>query len=331
MTDRQLNFLRMWPVARGVMDLNPNPAIWDTNDWVVQSKARAQQAFDEILALAGLTEADLHGATEEKLNLWSDTAKLGVHLNVGTKAWAMNKTPKDLVLAAAMHYQKSDLDSGAIQEVLVRMNFIKGKVALIPVLDLVKVNILPSEITTYATKIDALTLANPQWRIAVSVRAANRGQIIEKFKVFKAEIGVLDGLVHTYRYTQGVFVAAYDNGRKILDLGKGAKTDEAILHPREHIAWFHNKYLPGDTLTLRNHSILAKIKAYLSDSTDVPATGGFEIDPEHEFKMEIPTDFNGPFGHYIIIVSMSDTDDASVTGILAKGKSDSDAPSPPLT
>ena len=330
MTIAHYNYLRMIVTSRGVLDFGDYHLIWDGNDWVVAAKADVQTILDRILANEGITEEDLHGNTTNKETLWLDTAKLGVHMNIGTKVWAENTTPAQPILAAAMHYQISDLDRGAIMDVLVKLNFIKGKVALIPVLDLPKVTITPLEITTFNQKIIDLTAAAPLFRIKQVVKNATKGDINADFTLLRAAKGKQDRLIHTYKLTQGTFVSAYDNGSKIIDLGKGATTAEAMLHPRGHVAWLHNEYLPGDTLTLRNHSILAKIKVFVSDTTDVPTTGGFELNPETEFKLEIPKDLNCPFGHYIIIVSMSDTDDAHVTGILAKGKSSSDAPAPPL-
>ena len=330
MTDRNLNYLRMYLVQRGVLDLTVNASIWSGNTYVVAAKAGAQAIFDQILLDSGLTEADLHPNTTNKEQLWLTTAEMGVHMSIGTKAWAENKTTPDPILAAVMHYTMSDLTECAIQDALTKMNFIAVKVATIPILELPNVNITPLQITAYTADITALTLANPQFRIAQVMKSAANTDIVTQFVLLKKAIAKQDNLIHTYKIGHPTFVTAYDNGRKIIDLGKTMKAEEAILHPREHVAWFHNKYLPGDTLTLRNHSILAKIKVFLSDTTDVPTTGGFEIDPEHEFKMAIPTDFQCPFGHYIIIVSLSDTDDAHITGILAKGKSSSQAPSPPL-
>ncbi len=320
----------MVPVERGVLDIPTNSAIWIGNTFVVQAKAKVQQIFDQILLDAGLTEADLHGNTTNKEQLWKDTATMGVHMNIGTKAWAENTTPEQPVLAEAMHYTYTDLTQCAIQEALVKMNFILGKVNAIPVLELPNVNITPLQITTYTSDIAALTLANPQFRIAQVVKSAATGDIVAQMKLLKKAMKKQDNLIHTYRLLHGTFVTTYDNGRKIIDLGKTMKTEEDVLHPGEHVAWFHNKYLPGDTLTLRNHSVLASVKVFISDGTTVPATGGYVLAPDSEIKLSIPDDFGGVFGHNVIVESLSATDDAHVTGILAKGKSSSSAPTPPL-
>ena len=330
MTDKQLNILRMVVVETGLLDTTTNFAIWNGNTYVVAAKAAVKSIFDQIMADAGITEADLHGDTVNKELLWDDTVKLGVHMNLGVKAWAENKTVPDLVLAGMMHYSKTDMKHCTIQESLISLNFISGKVGLIPILDLPNVNITALHITEFTTKIGTLTAAAPQFRIAQVGQSAATGDIATLFPMLRAALKKQDTLIHTYRLGHKVFVESYDNGRKILDYGKGAKTEEAVLHPREHVAWFFKKFLPGDSLTFRNHSVLAKVKVFLSDTTDVPVTGGIEVGPETDFKLAIPTEFDCEFGHYIIVVSLSDMDDADVTGILCKGTSTSEAPSPPL-
>jgi hypothetical protein len=192
------------------------------------------------------------------------------------------------------------------------------------------VNITSTEITDYTGKITALTAAAPQFRVQQTVKTAATSDIVADFKLLRAAKKKLNTLVHTYKLTNASFVEAYDIACKIIDLGKGMTAEEVVMHPGDHVALFHEKFLPGDTLTVRNHSVLANIKVFLNDTTDVPASGGFEILPQHEFKLAIPTDFNGPFGHYVIMENLSVTDDAHVTGILAKGASSSGAPSPAL-
>ena len=330
MTDKILNVLRMVVVETGVLDSPPNASIWGTNTFVVAAKAKVKTIFDQIMLDAGITEADLHGNTSNKEVLWDETAAMGVHMNVGVKAWAENKTVPDMVLAEMMHYSKSDLRQCSIQESLISLNFILGKTGLIPILDLPNVNITSLQITDFTAQIAALTLAAPQFRIGQVGQSAATGDIAAQVPLLRAALKKQDTLIHTFKMTHKVFVESYDNGRKIIDLGKTMKAEEAILHPKEHVGWFFKKYLPGDSLTFRNHSVLAKVGVYLNDTTEVPATGGIIIEPETDFKLEIPTDFKCPFGHYIIVVNLSAFDDAHVTGILAKGTSSSKAPSPPL-
>jgi hypothetical protein len=317
-------------VENGFLGLAGSLAIWGGNTFAVTARGNVMSIFGQIMTDAGLTEEDLHGNTTNKMDFWEQAAEMGVHMNIGVKSWAENKTPADPVLAAAMHYVLSDLDRGAIQEVLVSMNFILGKVSLIPVLDLPNVNILPAEIVTFTSQIAALTLANPQYRIGQILKKAANSDIAGQFVLLRGAMGKQDNMIHTFKYTQKTFVVGYDNSRKIIDLGKGMKTAEAVLHPLEHVAWFKDKYLPKDTLTLRNHSVLGSVKIFVSDGTTVPTTGGYVLAPDSEIKLEIPGDLGGVFGHNVIVESLSATDDIHVTGILASGKSSSSAPSPPL-
>ena len=66
---------------------------------------------------------------------------------------------------------------------------------------------------------------------------------------------------------------------------------------------------------------MAKIKVFLSDTSDVPATGGIEIEAKTQVILSIPKGFKMPFGHSLIILNMATIDDAHVTVVLAHGKS----------
>jgi hypothetical protein len=131
----------------------------------------------------------------------------------------------------------------------------------------------------------------------------------------------LNNLVQTLRLTQPVFLDTYDNSCIIIDLGKGQMAEERKLQPGEHMVLFTQKFLKDDTFTFRNHSAMAKIKVFLSDTSDVPATGGIEIAAQTQLILTIPTGFKMPFGHSLIILNEATMDDAHVTVVLAHGKS----------
>jgi hypothetical protein len=84
---------------------------------------------------------------------------------------------------------------------------------------------------------------------------------------------------------------------------------------------FKEKFLKDDTFTFRNHSAMAKIKVFLSDTSDVPATGGIEIAAQTQLILTIPKGFKMPFGHSLIVLNEATMDDAHVTIVLAHGKS----------
>ena len=70
---------------------------------------------------------------------------------------------------------------------------------------------------------------------------------------------------------------------------------------------------------------MAKIKVFLSDTSDIPTTGGIEIAAQMEIQLTIPTGFKMPFGHSLIVLNEATMDDAHVTVVLAHGKSHSKA------
>jgi len=49
------------------------------------------------------------------------------------------------------------------------------------------------------------------------------------------------------------------------------------------------------------------------------------IDGKSDMKLEVPVDFKNVFGHYLMVFNGQEMDEAHVTIILAKGKSQSGA------
>ena len=134
----------------------------------------------------------------------------------------------------------------------------------------------------------------------------------------------------TMKVAQPIFVSNYHNARKIINLGKTQQAEEVHLQPNEHVVLFKQRFLPDDTFTIRNHSAMAKIMVFLSDTSDVPTTGGIEIAAKMELQLIVPTAFKMPFGHNLIVLNGTLIDDAHVTVVLAHGKSHSSAALPTL-
>jgi hypothetical protein len=178
--------------------------------------------------------------------------------------------------------------------------------------------------------LSVFSTAVPQHAILQALKKTSTTNITNNFKLLRKAGKTLNNLVHTLRFTQGSFVQTYDNACIIINLGKGQMSEEEHLMPGEHVALFTKKFLTDDTFTVRNHSEMAKIKVFLSDNTDVPATGGIEIPAKAELKLSIPTAFKMPFAHTLIVLNEATMDDAHVTVILAHGNSHSIAPAPSL-
>jgi hypothetical protein len=327
MTDRQLNYLRMVVTNRGFMDVITNAPIWNTNLKASGAKAAVNTIYLQLLADAGLQESDITGTTLDKNLLWKDAADLALHVCIGVRAYA--EDVPNWVLFNMMHYTITDLGYGDIQDCITRMGIIFTQAGLILPADLLSFNVTGTNITDLGTFITDLTAAFPLHGVMQASKTAATADVIASFPALRLAMRKQDNIFHTYRLLHGTFVSGYDISRRIADLGKTMKAEAVVMHPTEHVALFKDGFLPTDTFTIRNHSALASIRATLSDDTNPALTGGFVIGPDLEFKMAIATDFKCPFGHNLILEVLGTMDDADVTVILAKGKSDSKAPSPP--
>jgi hypothetical protein len=229
-----------------------------------------------------------------------------------------------------MHYTKTDLERGEIQDGLTKMNLIYTQATAVPIANLTPFNLTAADLTNFNTAIQNLTNAVPQHGVLVATRKTSTGNIKSNFKLLRAGGKKLNTLVQTLKLVQPTFVQTYDNACIIVNLGHAQMSEEAHLMPLEHVAMFTQKFLPTDTFTIRNHSEYAKIKVYLSDNTNLPTTGGIEIGARSELKMEVPSAFKMPFGHILIVYNEAPMDDAHVTAVLAHGQSNSGAPTPTL-
>jgi hypothetical protein len=186
-------------------------------------------------------------------------------------------------------------------------------------------NITASNLTSFNTAIQALNAAFPLHGMLQDERKTSTKSIKKNFVLLRKAGKKLNTLVQTLRITQPKFLDTYDNSCMIIDLGKGQMAEERKLQPGEHMVLFKERYLNTDTFTIRNHSDMAKIKVFLSDTSDVPATGGIEIEAKTQVILSIPKGFKMPFGHSLIILNMATIDDAHVTVVLAHGKSHAEA------
>jgi hypothetical protein len=331
MTNAQLNYLRMVITRRGVLNIPSNQSLWNTNTKIVSANTSVETILAQILADAGIQEQDITGATTNKESVWDSAVKLAVHVCTCMRSYA--EDAGNNTLYQMMHYKKSDLDDSHndIQSSIDKMNLIYTQATQVLIANLTPFNISAANLTSLNSAIQALTAAAPQHRVLQVVKKTSTENIKKNFALLRKAGKKLNNLVHTLKLTQETFVLTFDNACKIINLGKAQMAEERHLHPSEHIEIFKQKFLVGDTFTIRNHSDLANIKVWLSDTPDVPATGGKEIAAHTEIKLEIPTAFEMPFGHSLIIENLSHMDDAHVTVVLAHGKSHSKAPEPILT
>ena len=317
MTNRELNYLRMAVTRKSVM--NAFPAIWSGNAKIVATKNDVESILALILTDAGIQEEDISGSTTAKDKAWEEATKWGVHVCTGMRAYA--EDAGNQVLYEMMHYKKTDLSQGEVQVILNRMSIIYSQAMLIPIGSLAPFNVSAANLTSFSNAIQALNAAYPQHGVLQDIRKTSTKNIKKNFVLLRKTGKKLNTLVQTMRITQPVFLDTYDNSCIIIDLGKGQMAEERKLQPGEHMVLFTQKFLIDDTFTIRNHSAMAKIKVFLSDTNEIPATGGIEIAAQTQLILTIPKGFKMPFGHSLIVLNEATMDDAHVTIVLAHGKS----------
>lgn len=323
MSNGQFNYLRMVITRRDLMNLLIYAGLWNTNAKISAAKAYVEALFAQILTDAGIQEEDITGSTEAKYIAWAAAVELGVHVCTGMRAYA--EDGNNQILYEMMHYKKSDLEQCEVQEALNKMNLIYTQATLVPIADLLPFNVTATNLTNYYNTIQTLTAAFPKHGVLQAGKKTSTENITKNFKLLRKGGIKLNTLVHTLKLTQGAFVQTYDNACIIIDLGKGQRAEEKKLQPGEKVILFTQKFLTGDTFTVRNHSDMAKIKVFLSDTGEIPTTGGIEIAAQMEIQLTIPTGFKMPFGHSLIVLNGATMDDAHVTVVLAHGKSHSKA------
>jgi hypothetical protein len=308
--------------------MNASSGAWNTNAKIVVAKTNVENLYAAILTDAGIQESDLTGTTTAKENALTAAVSLGVHVCTVMRAYADDTG--NTTLYGMMHYKKSDLERGEIQDGVNKMNLIYNQAIAVPIASLTPFNLTATELANFNTAIQTLTSAIPQHGILVATRKTSTGNIKSNFKLLRSGGKKLNTLVQTLKMVQPTFVQTYENACIIVNLGRGMMSEEAFLMPLEHVALFTQKFLPTDTFTIRNHSEYAKIRVYLADNTNLPTTGGIEIAAKSDLQMEVPSAFKMPFGHILIVYNEAPMDDAHVTAVLAHGQSNSGAPTPTL-
>src|ERR1035437_5973129 len=194
MTHKQLNYLTMVSVVRGILAEAPSIAIYGGNLIAMARKGDVDTLFTQILSDAGIQESDLKGTTVSKDQIWLNAASLGAHINLGVKTYAENQSPEDFVLEGQMHYGIAELGGGAIQDALTRMIFIQGKAAGIPILDLAPFNVTATNLSDFDALILSLTPAASLRGVMQAAKTASTAEINANFKLLKKAMKKQDNI-----------------------------------------------------------------------------------------------------------------------------------------
>ena len=321
MTDGQFNFLSM--VEADLAILQQYNTIVAGNAKLAALVAAVSSTHSAILTTAGIQSAINKGPTTTKNNLWINAATKADHVCSGVKAYADDIN--DANLSAAMHYTYKNLLNCSTNDAVLHMQTIHDKAAAIAIALLLPFNVVAADITGLQTAITAFSTAAPMKRAMVVNTAVATTQLQPLFTTQRTQLKKLDNIINTFKISQATFVASHFNARKIVNLGKTQQAEEVHLMPKHFEAIFGQKFLEGDTFTVRNHSGV-EMEVFLTDNINVlPTVKGVKIPSKTDLKLNISKDFGGVFGHWLIVYNANALDDVHVTVILAHGKSHSSA------
>jgi hypothetical protein len=321
MRDNQLNFLNMVKTVIAMMNLNNG--VWTGNLKITAHVAGLQLDVDAIEALEGIQSDSIDGATTSEHSAWNVAANCAEHVCFGLKAYYLEKD--DDIMFEKVNYTHSDFIYGQRNEAKDRMKKVYEISKTIDIDDLKDCNVIASDITDLDDAIKAFDTSIPVRNVMRTSTTAATKELPAYFTSLRKRFKKLDNYAGGLKKTNLPFFDAYTKAREIINLGKSMVAEELQLMPREFKAIFGDKLKIGYWVTVRNHSDFPAT-AYLTDDTaNLLVKNEVIIDANAELKLEVPKDFKGVFGHWLMVYNPSGLDDVHVTVILSKKKSQSSA------
>ena len=332
MTDNQTNYLTMGKTTMSFMD--NFSTLWNTNAIIFGLVTNIKGSIASIEAKAIIQDLNSTGATDTQKTLWEDAAQKALHLCTGLKGYYLINN--DETMYKEVDFTISDFLKCKKADALTRMNTVHNTAAGIPIATLAPYSIIASDITDLTTAIAKFDASETVKRNMVSDAKDATTDIAEYFAAMRIDFKKLDLMVDTMNVAQPEFCRTYHYNREIIDLGKGHVTAEMNLQPQEVETAFGNKFKAGYSFTVRNHSN-GEVFAGLTTMENPPPIPPIPPIPTPEYPLviipgnsemvlDIPSDAVGISNHYLGIYNPNEFDDAHVTLIMAKGKSQSNAP-----
>ena len=321
MTDKQMNYQNMAVSAIGEMD--SYNTLWNSNAKISALVAAAKTTIASINTTMGLQAQPATGATVNEHSLWIASAGKTEHVCMGLKAYYTDIN--DMTTFAIVNFTISDFLYCTKLEAVQRMQLIHDKAAAITIATLAPFNIVAADITGLQTAITSFANSQPLHTIMKAGNKTATAQLPTLFTTLRGQMKLLDFYVGTMKVAQPTFAMNYTNARKIINLGKTQQAAELHLMPKHFEAIFGQKFLEGDTFTIRNHSEVT-IEVFLTDTPGIlSSTNGVKILGKTNVQLNISKDFGGVFGHWLVVYNPNALDDVQVTIVLAHGKSHSGA------
>lgn len=321
MTDSQRNLLLMTDTCLGFMDFYNGK--WNLKPLVVANVNRIKAIRTDIYTQAGIQITDPKGATGTEHEKWEDAANKTEHVCYSLKSYyweAKNKTKYAIV-----NFTMSDFKYGARIDAAKNMKKIQDEAALLASGTLVDFETTDQEIVDQGIAVTTFINAVPGRDIITATTEAATKALPGLFDNLRYEFDGLDLKIGSMKAGDPGFYDGYMNSRKIMDYGKGMVAEILNLAAKGYQPIFGKKLKIGNWVTVRNYSDVPVV-VYLTDNPGtVEIKNEVTVAGKSALKLEIPADFGGVFGHYLMVVNQNAMDNAKVTVIYSSERSASDA------
>ncbi len=214
MTQRDLNRITMWKVV--YQYLQNNHSIWKDNEGFAEAVADLHRWIEAAEAVAGRQASGTTGITSDKDEL-ADKA-IAATLKVTRVARAYARKGNNQTLLEAVDYDKGILQKTPFDELATRLTSMLTAATAVKG-ELGRFGFIAGSDEVAAAAIASFRAAAAGTRIAISARSAATATAPQILKGGKAELLVLDDLVHLYDEDEPEFVGAYKVARNVVDAG----------------------------------------------------------------------------------------------------------------
>jgi len=301
-----------------------NNTVWNSNSTIsgyMTTITTEKTAWD---AEAQIQDLDTTGATDAQTSKRIAAALETVHVIKGLKGYYLSIN--DDTNYKFINHSISKLLRCSKTEALTKMRNVHDNAAAInPISLLDNFYVTNADLISQNNAISAFATSQNAKQTVKDVSVLATARLKQHVKVIKATYKKLDPIIAAMAAVEKVFAEGYVQSRIIYKMGKGHGTASLTIEPLKNKTLFANKFEAGYSFTIRNNSNypiqvgLSKTENGTIDTTPITIPG------KSELVIVIPKDAIDMLTRYLCIQNISNMDNAKVTVIMSKGKSQSKA------
>ena len=314
MTQSQVNYVTMTGVSFQVVDENND--IWKNNNKIVAKYATIKNTIDLIDIQWSIQGTNPKGNTTTKYDLWQDAANKSEPVCTALKAYYDDID--DEINYAKIDFSNTQFEYGSSTKVLTRMQLVHDTAADIAIADLECFDLEATDITDQQTAIVLFKQSIPKYKLKRTESKAATKELKRLFTLLKKQMKQFDTLIETKRKKAEHFVIQYFMSRRIVQYGHGHLTKKLKLKPLQWKSMFGQKYTIGDTLHFRNRDLFYVMIASTDTPDVLPTENLIKLEGKSEVRLEVPKDFGGAFGHWVVVINPHELDMVRVTAFVVK-------------